>query len=77
MALTAEEIFSIQDRKLESTLVPQWNDAQVFIRTMGALERAKYEAMLVEGKNDPLDMKMYRMKVTLVILCCCDGSRSS
>ena len=70
--ITGADILEIEDRKLESVIVPEWNDAQVFIRTMGAYERAKYEAKLIENKDAPMEEKMVQIKVILVVLCCCD-----
>ena len=47
---------------MESILIPEWNDAQIFIRTMGAVERSLYEAGLIDSKDLPLGEKMAQLK---------------
>lgn len=67
-----EKILAMQDRRMESLIVPEWNDEQVFVRTMGALERANYEAKLIENKDASTAERMVSIKVCLVVLCACD-----
>ena len=73
-ALKGADILAINDRQQESVVIPEWNDAEVFIRTMGAVERAKYEAKLMSLKDAGLDERMWTIKLTLVVLCACDES---
>lgn len=71
--LNAEDILGIDDRDLVPVTVPEWGDAVIHVRTMGAMERAKYEASLVENKDGDLGSRMAEAKIRLVLLCACDG----
>ena len=66
------DILALDDRPIDKIKVPEWNDAIIYIRTMGATERAKHETTLIDSKDAPLDEKMVRVKVGLVVLCACD-----
>ena len=70
--LSGNEILALQDRKMDSVVVPEWNNTTVFIREMGAAERAAYEAGLLDNKDKPLEERMFAVKINLVILCACD-----
>ena len=72
MALTGLEILAIDDRKMESVVVKEWNDEVVYIRTMGALERASFDAKLIELKDLSMAEKMVLIKITLILLCACN-----
>lgn len=70
--MTGDDILSIEDRKTDSVIVPQWNGAEIFVRTMGALERAKYEVKLLDLPQEPLEDRIWQIRVSLVVLCACD-----
>lgn len=71
---TGQDILAMDDRRMESVTVPEWDDARVFVRVMGATERAKYEASLMKLKDAPKDETLLRIKTTLVLLCSCNES---
>ena len=72
MALKGSDILAIDDRKTQSVIIPDWDGAEVFIRSMSAVERAKYEYKLISLKDAPLDERMWTIKVSLVVLCACN-----
>ena len=72
MVLKGSDILAIDDRKTESVIVPDWDGAEVFIRSMSAVERAKYEYKLISLKDAPLDERMWTIKVSLVVMCACN-----
>jgi hypothetical protein len=73
MMALGDDILALDDRRMESVVVPEWGGAEIYVREMGATERAAYEGRLIEDKDLPLEQRMVRVKVLIAILCACDA----
>lgn len=62
--LTREQILGIDDFKIQLVEVPEWK-GQVFVKTMSANERDRFEESFV-------DKKLTGARAKMVALTCCD-----
>lgn len=67
--LTAEQILSANDVKLELVEVPEWGGA-VYVRQMSARAREEFDALLLgDGDGEELDTKNVRARVIALAAC--------
>lgn len=67
--LTAEQILSANDVKLELVEVPEWGGA-VYVRQMSARAREEFDSLLIgDGDGEELDTKNVRARVVALTAC--------
>jgi hypothetical protein len=76
-----EQILAMQDRPIQGPhKVPEWNDAEVYIRQISARERDAYEQSLAPGGKDEdgnaiLDLENIRARLVVLTLVDKEGNR--
>lgn len=66
---TAEEIFEVDDVKVEVVAVPQWGGKKVRLKMMTAAERDAFEASTVETKRGRQKPNLDNLRARLVARC--------
>lgn len=64
--LTADQIFAIDDLPTETVIVPEWNDAEIRLRTMTGGERDDFEATVMRQRTKG-SVDIRGLKVRLII----------
>ncbi len=76
--LTKQEIiFATDDLPRERVEVPEWPDVELYVRTMTALERDKFEAEQISTRGDEpvVNLKNLRARLCVVTVVDADGVR--
>lgn len=66
---TAEEIFDIDDMRVEVVAVPAWGGKKVRLKMMSAAERDEFEASTVEMKRGKQKPNLANLRARLVARC--------
>ena len=76
-ALNGSDILEIDDRPMDSVIVPDWNGAEIHVRKMSAVERAAYDWKWATLNDASEKDRIWQIKVMCVVLCACneDGER--
>lgn len=74
--MTAEDIARINDIEIISVIVPEWNNATIYLKTLDSDERNKLEwssiDVRLEGTRPVASIKKDNAKIHLLIKCICD-----
>lgn len=70
---TADEIFDIEDVKIELVSVPQWGGKKVRLKMLTAAERDEFEASTVETKRGKQKPNLANLRARLVARCMVDA----
>lgn len=70
---SAEDIFAIDDIKVEVVSVPQWGGRKIRLKMMSAAERDEFEASTVEVKRGRSKPNLANLRARLVARCIVNG----
>jgi hypothetical protein len=71
MILTKEQILEVKDLVIETVSVPEWG-GEVLVRGMTGADRDKFEASIVQMRNQKTNFNMVNIRAKLASMTICD-----